>query len=95
MIAKGTIAAVVPIAVPMINLVKGIKKTTSSKNGKDRIIFTNKFKTVKTNRFSITSPLRQRKSKVPTGRPNSIAAPIDAPTIINVSPMDNQISASY
>ena len=40
---NGIVAAAVPIAVPMTNLVNGIKKTTNNKNGKERIIFTNKF----------------------------------------------------
>ena len=53
-IDNGTVAAAVPIAVPMTNLVNGIKKTTNNKNGKERIILTNKFKIEKTNWFSST-----------------------------------------
>lgn len=95
MIESGTIAAVVPIAVPTTNLVNGIKKTTSNKNGNERVILTSKFTTEKIIRFSATCPFLHKKRMVPTGNPTSTAAIIDAPTIKNVSPIDCQISAWY
>jgi hypothetical protein len=79
----------------MINLVNGIKKTTNNKNGKERVILTNKFNVEKTDRFSSIWPFLQRKSNVPTGSPIRIAARIETPTMTKVSPIDCQISASY
>lgn len=94
-IDSGTVAAAVPIAVPMMNLVKGIKKTTNNKNGKERIVFTNKFNMENTNLFSSILPFLQRKRTVPTGSPIRTAANIETPTITNVSPIAVKISASY
>ena len=52
MIANGTQAAAVPMAVPIMSLVNGIKKTTNNKNGNERIILTSKFKIEKAHGFS-------------------------------------------
>lgn len=87
-IDSGTVAAVVPMAVPM-------RKTTKSRNGKERMVFTNKFNTEKTIRFSYICPFLHRKSNVPTGSPTITAAAIETPTMMKVSPIERQISASY
>ncbi|MNC82019.1 hypothetical protein D3C75_1353670 [compost metagenome] len=42
---SGTVAAMVPMAVPTRKRVKGINATTSRRNGKDRTTFTMLFRT--------------------------------------------------
>jgi len=88
----GTVAAAVPIAVPIINRVNGIIKITSNKKGNGRMVFTIKFNDEKTNLFSSSCPFRDKTKNVPIGNPTNNAARIEKPTIIAVSPMDIQIS---
>lgn len=92
---NGTVAASVPIAVPTMSRVNGIKNTTNSKNGNERTIFTNKFRTLYTTRFSSSLSLPHKNKYVPMGNPISMAAKIDTPTMKKVSLMARQISASY
>lgn len=88
----GSVAAAVPIAVPITNRVNGIIKITSSKNGNERIMFTSKFKDEKTSLFSSNCPLRHRNKNVPMGSPTNNAANTEKPTIIDDSTIDSQIS---
>ncbi|MNI84252.1 hypothetical protein D3C73_1411410 [compost metagenome] len=70
---------------------KGIIKTTSSRNGNDRTMFTNPLRIMDQVAFSRSWPLAVRYSMVPSGSPSNMAAMTEIPTIRNVSPTASAI----
>ena len=83
---NGTIAAVVPIAVPTKNLVKGMIATINMMNGIDLIAFTIDPMIRFNEGLDRICPSLVTCSSTPNGTPNAVAIAIDTTTMYTVSP---------
>lgn len=83
--ASGTIAASLPMVVPVTQRVKLISATMRMMNGSERPMFTTCPMTLFTTVFCSRPPLSVRTSRMPSGSPPTTAIRVDQPTMIRVS----------